>query len=179
MQRISKIMKVVKGKYIRLSESELTSLIKEEVQKELRMIMEHYIPRSKFVEKSADLCRQIIENWCLVHYCTLTGTETNKEHWKDELYAHMDNIGQSTIKGSKDYDMRVKAITEGFGWNDAFNGKEKILQFISKKFQKEGFNPKSAVVGQVAEDCSNDMKNIVHYIANYYNEDIDEYIQKI
>ena len=55
-------MKKVKGKYIRLTEEELKGIIKEEVGKQLSLIMEYALPRSKFIDNAFNLSQQIIEN---------------------------------------------------------------------------------------------------------------------
>lgn len=172
-------MKLVKGKYIRLTEQELTKLISEEVNKRLQLIMEYAIPRAKYIDNVSNLTYQIIENWCLVHYCTLVGQTELKDHWKSELYAHIDNLGKDTIKGSKNVETKFKATIEGFQEKDAFDGPERILKIIQHKFSSEGINLKSDAVMQVVEDFSNEVENIVHIIADYFNVDVNKYLNEI
>lgn len=172
-------MKLTKGKYIRLTEKELDRIIEEKVNKKLSYLMEYAIPRSKFIDNTSSLVYQIIENWCLVRYCTLTSRESNKEHWAIELRAHMSNIGRDTIKGNDSYDSRIKAISEGFDAKDAFNGPERIMEIIKDKFKVETMYDNAEAVQQVAIDCSASIKEIIHHIANYAKENMDDYIQKI
>lgn len=171
-------MKVKKGKYIRLTEKQLNTLVESKVKEQLNYLLEYAIPRSKFVDNTSNLVYQIIENWCLIRYCTLALQEQNKEHWATELRAHISNIGRDTIKGNDSYDSRIKAISEGFDSKDAFNGPERIMQIVKGKFKAEKITD-TELIRQVILDCSSAIKEIVHHIANYPNEDIDEYIKKI
>ena len=64
----------------------------------LDAIQESYIfeiayDRTEIKKRVEGLINQIIENWCLVKYCTLYDNENrNKYHWKQELKAHLYNI---------------------------------------------------------------------------------------
>ena len=71
----------------------------------LDVIQESYIfemayDRKELKKRVEALTNQIIENWCLIKYCTLYDNENrNKNHWKQELRAHLYNIYEMKIKG--------------------------------------------------------------------------------
>lgn len=172
-------MKTTKGKYVRLTEAQLKHLIETEVQKVVHNLMEYAHPRAKYVENVSNLAKQIIENWCLVHYCTIVGRTELKEHWQTELYAHMSNIGQDSIKGNKSLETKRKAIIEGFDVRDLFNGQDKIFDIIYKKFSLEGIDVKSKEVVQTINDCVNSLDTIIDEIADYGAVKLDDYINSI
>lgn len=174
-------MKQIKGKYIRLTEAELTKLITEEVNKKLQMLMEYAIPRDKFIENAFAKSDQIIENWCLVHFCSITKTNVNNcyNHWKSELSTAMDNVWRKTIKNHKDYDTRYKAIVEAFEWNDLFEGSERIIVLTKNKFKKEDIDIKSTEYVQTCNDCFNAIKDMIDIMADYGNDRIEDYVNSI
>ena len=53
---------------------------------------------------------KIIENWCLVKYCSLYDTNNiNKNHWVNELTAHMYNILKRQLKnGGEDAKLQLQ-----------------------------------------------------------------------
>lgn len=172
-------MKKINGKYIRLTESELREVVKKEVNKQLSIILEYAIPRAKFIENAYNLSNQIIENWCLIHYCTLTGRTDTKEHWKDELYAHMENVTRKVIKKNNSYEVRLKAITEGFEWEDLLSGPDRISMLILRKFKKENIDTSSKEYLQCIEDCFNSVNTIIDIMAKFNPSLIYEYIKTI
>lgn len=172
-------MKTIKGKYIRLTEPQLNQLIENEVHRVVQQFMEYSHPRAKYVENVSNLSKQIIENWCLVRYCTIVGRTTLKEHWQNELYAHMANIGQDTIKGNKSYETKYKAIADGFEMKDLFDGPEKIFDIIYKKFTIEKIDVKSDEVVQTINDCSNSLDAIINAMADFGAVKLDDYIKSI
>lgn len=172
-------MKKIKGKYIRLTEEQLNQIVKNAVEKHVSMLMEYAIPRSKFVDDVWHLARQIIENWCLVHYCTLTNRTMTKEHWAKELRTHMTNIALTPIKGNNSADTRKKAIKEGLNVIELFKGPEIINNVIYQKFTDENINVKSKEYMQTIEDCFAELDKIVEVMTSYTPVDITTYSTSI
>lgn len=172
-------MKKVKGKYIRLTEEELKGIIKEEVGKQLSLIMEYALPRSKFIDNAFNLSQQIIENWCLVHYCTITNRTDTKKHWKDELFAHMDNVSKNTIKKNNSFENRKKAFIEAFDYNDLFTSPERIVRLTLRKFMKEEIDTKSEEYTKCVNDCFNSINDIIDALSDGDVHKIGEYIEGI
>ena len=49
-------------------------------------IFEMAISRSKYTDRLYNMVNQIIENWCLIRYCTLTNSNLDlRAHWCSEL----------------------------------------------------------------------------------------------
>lgn len=172
-------MKRVKGKYIRLTEERLNQIVKEAVEKHLEMILEYAIPRKDFVNNTAHLVGQILENWCLTHYCKLSGRTEAKEHWMMELLTHMMNIGDDSIKGNDSYESRVKAICEGFAKKDIPSNPERIRKLIATKLILERIDPKDPLIIQCVEDCHNAIETIISHIATGDSEAAWEYIKTV
>ena len=140
---------------------------------------EYFVKRSKFVDNVWHLSYQIVENWCLVHYCTLASRTELKEHWKDELIAHLTNIGRDGIKANNSVGTRTKAIAEGFDYASLYDGSNRIMQIISTKFKKEQISIDDLVV-KTAEDFSNSINDIVKVLAEFHiNYGVEEYVNTI
>ena len=172
-------MKIVKNKYIRLTEDELKRVVKEEVRKELSLIMEYALPRAKFIDNAFNLSQQIIENWCLVHYCTITNRTDTKKHWKNELFAHMDNVSKNTIKKNNSLENRKKAFIEAFDYNDLFTSPERIVRLTLRKFIKEEIDTKSEEYTKCVNDCFNSINDIIDALSDGDVYKIGEYIEGI
>lgn len=122
---------------------------------------------------------QIIENWCLVKYCSLYDPNNiNKNHWVYELTAHMYNIFRRQLKnGSEDAKLHLlKSV--------AFNQKEyttaiAIKNCIRLKFKKENIQ----ITNELCSACIEDLETILNLISkrdteeNY--ENIDTYIENL
>ena len=63
-------MKKIKGKYIRLTEQDLNNIINEVVEKKINL--------SRLKERILNQVQQIIENWCLVSFCSLNNNDVNR-----------------------------------------------------------------------------------------------------
>lgn len=167
-------------KVIRLTRNDLHDIVRECVYKIYTKLplYEYAVHRSDFVYRVSNLLPQILENWCLVHFCTLSGRIQTKEHWKDELRAHMLNIGGLDIKGNNKVNKRLKAIYEGFEIRDLLGEcSERIFLYIEGKFKKENIDTNNNIVEQVVSDCNNAMKDIA--LAMAQPTTIKEYIETI
>jgi hypothetical protein len=165
---------------IKLTLNELNDLVKECVYRIYSKLplYEYAVHRTDFVYRVSNLLPQILESWCLIHYCSLVGRTQTKEHWKDELFAHMSNIGGLEIKSNNKFKKRLKAIYEGFEIRDLPNkGTKQISFYIERKFISKGIDVNDNVFKQVVYDCYNSLKNIAEAIAEPLN--IKEYIETI
>ena len=155
-------------KIINLAQNDLRDIIRECVYRIYTKLplYEYAVHRSDFVYRVSNLLPQIIENWCLIHFCTLSSREQTKEHWKDELMAHMLNIGGLDIKGNNKVEKRLKAIYEGFDMRDLVGEcSEKIFLYIEGKFHKENIDVNNDIIKQVVADCNKALKDIALAIA--------------
>ena len=122
---------------------------------------------------------QIIENWCLVKYCSLYDpSNINKNHWVNELTAHMYNILKRQLKnGAEDAKLQLlKSVTyEQKEYTTAIA----IKNCIRLKFKKENIQ----IPNEVCSACIEDLETILNLISkrdteeNY--ENIDTYIENL
>lgn len=170
-----------KGKYIRLTETQLNTLIKEEVKKQLQILMEYAEPRKKFVDKCASYFNQILENWCLCRYCTLSGINVNDchNHWHNELNTCLEAIGSTHIKKNDSFETRNKAIIEGFDMSDAFGGVDFNLKKLIRKFRLENIDYKDEITKQSVTDFCNEVNNIVVLLSKADLSEISDYAYSI
>ena len=153
---------------ISLTIEDLHDIIRESVYRLYTKLplYEYAIHRSEFIYKVSNLLPQIIENWCLIRYCTLVGRKNTKKHWKDELIAHMLNVGGLDIKGNNKSEKRLKAIYDGFKLRDLVNDcSDRIFLYIENKFEREKINLNDDIVKKVVNDCNNALCDIAKAIA--------------
>lgn len=172
-------MKQVKGKYIWLTEERLNQIVKKEVNKHINMLLEYAIPRAKFIDKVADLAGQILEHWCLVHYCTLIGRTKTKDHWTKELFAFLSNLSNQTIKNNNSDKSRLKAVYEGFSQIDVPTTPERIEKLVGSKFIIEDIDVQTPEFKQCIENCHNAIPSIIQVIVSGDYKAINQYISTI
>ena len=159
-------------------------LIKEQTQKVLEnningILTEMAYPRKKVKERIDNLFPQIIENWCLVHYVTLSGDkEIYKNHWKNELLTHLSNVARIAIKDNDSFDSRKCVVNEIIIEND-YTLPSVIDFVIFNKFRKENINTKDKIYGNVINDFISNVSNIVNLISNKNRDEITEYVENI
>ena len=108
----------------------------------LDVIQESYIfemayDRKELKKRVEALTNQIIENWCLIKYCTLYDNENrNKNHWKQELRAHLYNIYEMKIKGGN-ATAKYNLISEIIFDKREITTTNKISLIIRNKFRIE------------------------------------------
>ena len=166
---------------IRLTENDLKHRILDSIYNIVKntKLFEYLSHRDEFIDDVFALHRQIIENWCLIHYCTLTKRTETKEHWKDELYAHIDNIVFDGIKSNNSPKSRLKAIVQAFDRADLYKDETVIYNKIQRKFKKEGIKLDD-VFNIVVTDCFNSISDIANVLASVKNEtEIEKYIETI
>ncbi len=77
-----------------IEESTLRNLIRKSIleilkAKEKGILLEMPFPRKAYKEKIDNEIPQILTNWCLVHFCSITKRTQTKEHWIGELRGHL------------------------------------------------------------------------------------------
>lgn len=174
-------MKKVKNKYIRLTEEELHSLIREEVQKVIPLILEYAIPRKKFVDVAYGLLEQICQNWCLIRYSKLLRDDNpNVNHWKSELKAYLRNISNTKIKKNNSVSSRLSAIKEAFDWSDLDKEERKIYKCIVCKFESEEYSKEyEEPLVNVCFDFKHEVGNLSILMANSNDDDINDYVNTL
>lgn len=174
-------MKKVNGKYIRLTEKQLNQLIKEQVDKSVNKILQEYAnPRKEVIKNLKNYFEQLIQNWCLVHYCTLVNEDINncKHHWKNELWAILGKMGSFKLQGNNSYGSRIKAIETAENGEELLSDVDVVYGNVRAKFAKENINNEE-IICNVIDDLVKSKNDIIHVIANFDKNEIIEYINKI
>lgn len=117
-------------------------------------IVEMAYDRKKFKDLIDNLSNQLVENWFLIRYCTITNDKNElKNHWKQELRAHISNINHPTFKMD-----RRKAIEEVLiGWQELnTNVNNNIINKFFDKFIDERIiindNDKEDIINELIND---------------------------
>lgn len=161
----------------RLLEEKIRRIVKEELR---MLLLEMPLPRRRWKQKIDDLLDQIIQNWCLVHYCTLINREALKKHWKeDELQTYLTKCASYKIDGNNSVKGRLKALNEVWAERDFATDVNCINLIVNTKFRKEHIDVNSPIYQQCIEDCSWHTSQIISVIANANVEDIINYTNSI
>ena len=143
----------------------------------LDAIQESYIfemayDRKEIKKRVEGLINQIIENWCLIKYCTLYDNENkNKYHWKQELMAHLYNIYEMKLKGgnAKTKNNLISEITTS----------SKISSIIRIKFRNENI----PIQKDICDLCIENLNYIIELVSNDENDDntdkIYDYVEQL
>lgn len=160
-------------KKIRLTYNDFKKIIFESVYNILdnTLLLEYLVQRKDFVNLIWNLSDQIIENWCLVHYCTVIGQTEYKKHWADELKGYLKRISRTGIKSSNDFNSRKKCVLQAFAMNDLDKGdiSERIYLIIQNKFESEGIEDIGLLM-QISADCANRLHELIDILSTSNNE---------
>lgn len=171
---------------IHLTESELRhviekvcrSVIREELQRYL--ITEMAYSLKDYKDNVDSLIPQIVENWCLVRYTTLSGDMMkNREHWMTELIAHMKNIAQMKLKNGNSQLTKQNAIYYLWNRRDIDSDENVIHMHIAQKFEKEGIKIHGKVYSEVIRDFKNSAKDIINVLVSNSYSTIVQYVNSI
>ena len=155
--------------------------IKEYILEKLQntLVFEMTYSRKELKNSFDGILDQIIENWCLVKYCSLYDTTNiNRNHWTNELTAHMYNILKRQLKnGGEDAKLQLlKSVTYE---QKEYTTSVAIKRCIRLKFKRENIQ----IHDEVCSACIEDLETILNLISkkdtdeNYQN--IDTYIENL
>ena len=160
-------------KKISLSLNDFKKIIFESVYNILdnTLLLEYLVQRKDFVNLIWNLSDQIIENWCLVHYCTVIGQTEYKKHWADELKGYLKRISRTGIKSSNDFNSRKKCVLQAFAMNDLDKGgvSDRIYLIIQNKFESEGIDD-IGLLTQISADCADRLHELIDILSTPNNE---------
>lgn len=142
-------------------------------------IFEMAYDRKEIKKRVEALINQIIENWCLIKYCSLYDkTNTNKYHWKQELKAHLYNIYEMKIKGGN-AKTKYNLISEIIYDKKDITTSSKISSIIRVKFRTENI----IIHNDICDSCIENLKYIIELISNNENDDntdkIYDYVEQL
>ena len=150
----------------------------------LNVIQESYIfemayDRKEIKKRVEGLINQIIENWCLIKYCSLyDNNNTNKHHWKQELKTHLYNIYEMTLKGGN-AKTKYNLISEIIYDKKEITTSSKISYIIRIKFRTENI----IIHNDICDLCIDNLNYIIELISNNENDDntdkIYDYVEQL
>ena len=156
----------------------ISSIIREELQK--YVITEMAMSIKDYKERVENLMQQILENWCLIRYSTLTGEKQElKKHWKYELRAHINNIVSIKLKNGNSLSSKQNALYSLWNIYDWDTDESCISRRLYIKFEKEGIPTNDMVFAQIVSDFKNETKTIVKILTSSSNIEVLEYINNI
>lgn len=167
---------------INLTEHELkhmiSSIIREELQRYVISEMAMSIKDYKYRVES--LMQQILENWCLIRYCSITGEKQElKNHWKYELKAHINNIASIKLKNGNSYLSKQNALYALWNAYDWDTDETCISRRLYAKFEKENINTNDIVFAQIVSEFKNETKNIINILLSTSNMEVSNYVNNI
>lgn len=160
----------------------LKNIIREVIREELQnyIICEMVYSLKEYKEKADNLIPQIVENWCLIRYATLSGDFSDvKSHWKTEMKSHMNNIRQMKLKTNNTSLTKQNALYLLWNKRDIDKDEESIYSHIYFKFQKENIPTEGEIFAQVINDFKNETVNIVNVLTSNSPQKIVEYVENI
>lgn len=128
------------------------------------LLAEMAFKKKVYMEKIDNLLPQIIENWCLVRHCVLTGKTNNLVHWSNELIGHLYTVCRLHMKDNAKFEDHRKAILQVW-YNNDYDQARTIAFVIQWKFNKEKFEVSGPVFNTICQDMVNAQDDIVNIIA--------------
>lgn len=170
-------------KRTKLSEAQMREIIAETVRqvldaRERNMLMGMAYPKGVYKRKINDELPHILIDWCLVHYCTITGISLSKEHWKEGLREHLAAVARYAIKRNDAPDKRRKVFNEVWEEND-FSMPGNINLTVYNKFYEEGIDVKSDDYATTLIDCISNAQDIFKAILSRNTDAITQYVETI
>jgi len=164
-------------------ESYIKRIVEDTVYKMLtennQLVMEMAMPRKSFKERLASLLPQIIENWCLIRYCSYYQTDNpNIQHWKIELRAHLVTICRTKIDNGNRIPVRVKVFEEVVK-EDEFDDPEMIMYTVSTKFSEENLSYKGERFDTIVNEFVEELYLLKSIVANGTVDGIINYVNNI
>lgn len=125
--------------------NKLTEYLIEQLSK--THIFEMAYSREQYIDNIDDIADQIVENWCLIRYCTLYDKDNkNKAHWKQELKSYCKKLLRSVVKVNK-----LKATQDAMIEMLELDNQKIVEVTIADKFEKENFEIKQDICKDFSE----------------------------
>ena len=160
-----------------LTEKKFQEIVAKEVEK---LLNEMAMPLSLYKDKVADILPQMIENWCLVYYCRISGTHQDlRNHWASELSAAMGKIANMNIKGGNHAVVRMKALFYVWNLYDYDTSEMVVSNVVWNKFRKENIDTTSEFYSDTISAFLKSTKEIINVLLTQSAEQIEEYVKNL
>lgn len=169
---------------IQVDEKKLKEIIKESIREILEenkrlFLVEMAFSRNDYKEKIDSLFPQILENWCLVRYCSIVGGIVTKNHWVNELRGYLVGASRYIVKKNDSIRTRRKVLDEIWDENDYSIPKILNMTVINKMFDESAIDTESEEYKQTITDCINAKQDIFNAILLRDAQSIKEYVEQI
>lgn len=136
-------------------------------------LFEMAIDRAEYSQLASNMIEQIVENWCLVHYCTLYDIDNiNKNHWKQELDAYCYRLFRTITKNDKQ-----RILEQVWIRDNELNKKEVVIQWMKRKFRIEQIKDR-AQQEQICQDFAKQIDHIIFLISGKDYQELYRYIDE-
>lgn len=157
----------------------LETIIREVIREELQRysLNEMAMSLKDYKHRIEGLLVQIVQNWCLVRYASLSGSHKRLiNHWRGELYAHLTNIASLKIKNGNKADVKEKILYDVINERDFDTDEQSISLVVSGKFFKEKISTNGQYYSETISDFKGSIKNIVNVILSGSEKVIRDYV---
>lgn len=157
----------------------INSIVTEQLEAfKKNLLLEMPYPRNVYKEKVDALLPQLLTNWCLVRYRTITNTKPYKKHWQGKTYGFMTSIARYCLKGNDSIAARKKVFDEVIYEND-FLIEQFLRLTVCAKFSEEQIDTNSEAFKTTVLDCIKAIPSIVDTILNRDENKMREYTLNI
>ena len=125
--------------------------------------------------------KQIIQNWCLIRYCSLTNTKLDlRSHWCSELIGYLYNICEIKLKDDKSNKIKLKATKQQYlEYSELDTDRDRIWVSIKQKFDKENITD-NRIIDLVIDDFMKNIEKICVLVSSKLTksllDEIDNYV---
>lgn len=131
------------------------------------------LERKVIKDKIDNIFPEIIINWCLIRYCTLTGEIDSKKHWCDKLYNNVRNVIVYSLK--KNDSVRFKILSEIWEERD-LDDSWRIDLMIDLEFEKENILTDTDEYNKVISDFIKEKDKLFNILLCRDKTEIENYI---
>ena len=124
-------------------------------------IFEMAYDRRRYCDTVLFFCTEIIQNWCLVRYCSLFDKENyNKTHWSKELTSYLEKLQNMKLKSGN----KLRATKQEFINNAELNDEKIIFRKCKSKWLDE--NLPLDKLETISKEFSKEVNNICDHICD-------------
>lgn len=150
------------------------NIVREELQK--YVITEMAMSLKDYKKRVENLMPQILENWCLIRYTSLTGEKQElRNHWLKELKTHINNIATIKVKSGN----KTNALYHLWNMYDWDTDESCIARRLITKFEIENLPTAGPIFAQIVSDFKNETTNLVKILTSDFDSEVAEYIKNI
>lgn len=131
----------------------------------------------KFIQNKADAeFRNIIENWCLLKYVSLTNDKMElRNHWRKELNAALRNVSRYKLNNGNNRDVVYKAIYQSYIEFAEYDKSDLTYEFYYKFIEEQI----ETDLGKLEILFKDELLNIIHIMAYGTDEEIFNYVEQV